>query len=61
MRGRYEYEEKLDRVKGMGGEVGPCDPMSATGTFGVMGCDGEGGGGKRVWGLWMIRGAVKEG
>ncbi len=25
-----------------------------------MGCDGEGGGGKNVWGLMVIGGAVKE-
>ncbi len=35
--------------------------MSATGTFVVRGCDWEGSGGKRVWGLRMIGGAVKEG
>jgi hypothetical protein len=36
-------------------------PMSATGMYVVMGCDEEGAGGKRVWGLKMIGGAVKEG
>ena len=37
------------------------DCIAATGMFVVVGCDGWGGGGKGVWGLRMIGGAVKEG
>ncbi len=37
------------------------DSVAATGTVVVKVCDGEACVGKRVWGLRMIGGAVKEG
>jgi hypothetical protein len=39
--------------------VGDC--IAATGVVVVVGCDGWGGGGKRMWGLRMIEGAVNVG
>jgi hypothetical protein len=48
-------------LRGGAGRVVPvADCIAATGACGMVGCDGWGGGGEKVWGLMMIGGAEKE-
>ncbi len=55
--GKYENDVRLRGWKRRLVPVG--DSMATTGSVVVRGCGGEGGLGKRVWGLRLTGGAVK--